>query len=89
MLDLYTYIKQFFSWKAGKYKVVFQIEAPDSFSLVDNEYEFTLTPMNIESLEQNKNNVEQDFLNILAQKDHDKYKEINWNWVNPSLDKKT
>lgn len=89
MLEYYTYVKQSCSWKAGKYSVIFQIEAPDDFNLVDNEYEFNLTRISIESLEKNKKNIEQDILNRLVPKEHEKYKEIKWNWANPNLYKKT
>lgn len=89
MLDVYNYIKQAFSWKAGKYKVVFQIETPESFNLVDNEYEFTLIPIDIEALEQNKDNVKQDYINRLTGENHEKYKAVTWNWKNPPLYKKT
>lgn len=88
MLDVYNYIKQAFSWKAGKYEVVFHIESPDKFKLVDNEYEFNLTPIDIEELEKNKNNLKQDHINIFVGDEHEKYKDVAWNWKNPPLYKK-
>ncbi|OEF08656.1 hypothetical protein [Vibrio genomosp. F10] len=84
-IDVYNYIKHAFSWKSGKYKVVFEIESPEEFTLVDNEYEFSLLPIDIEELEKNKSNIEQEYINAFVPNDHEKYKKIFWNWRNPSL----
>jgi len=89
MLDVYSYIKHGFSWKAGKYKVVFQIETPESFNLVDNEYEFTLMPIDIEVLEKNKDSIKQEHINRFAGENHEKHKVIAWNWRYPTLYIKT
>ncbi|MCQ3829150.1 hypothetical protein HXX02_06810 [Microbulbifer elongatus] len=86
--DVYNYIKHAFSWKSGKYKVVFELESPEAFNLVDNEYEFTLTPLDIEELEKNKDFIEQDYINSFVAEEHDSHKPIRWNWRNPSIYKK-
>lgn len=87
-IDVYNYIKHAFSWKSGKYKVVFELESPEKFNIVDNEYEFTLMPMDIEELEKNKESIEQDYLNSFIKQEDPDYKEVRWNWRNPSIHKK-
>ncbi|OEE64141.1 hypothetical protein A1OS_02240 [Enterovibrio norvegicus] len=87
-LDIFNYIKHAFSWKAGKYKVVFELESPESFKLVDNEYEFSLLPIDIEELDRNKNFIEQDYINALVGKDNESFKQVYWNWRNPPIYKK-
>jgi len=87
-VDLYNYIKQAFSWKAGKYTVVYDVESPERFELVGNKYEFSLTPIDIEELERNKGEIEQDYINGFVEDSHDSYKEIFWKWRNPSIKEK-
>jgi hypothetical protein len=88
-IDVYNYIKHAFTWKSGKYKVFFELESPEKFDIVDNEYEFTLMPIDIEALEKNKNSIEQDYINAFVKNDSDDYKVVNWNWRNPYIYKKT
>lgn len=85
MRDIYTFTDQSFSWKAGKYSVLFEIEAQDKFNPVDDKYEFNLTSINIENLEKNKALVKQDYLNSRAGKNHEKHKKITWNWATPAF----
>lgn len=87
-IDVYNYIKHAFTWKSGKYKVAFELESPESFNLVDNKYEFMLTPMDIEELEKNKNLIEQDYVNSFVAIDNEAYKQVHWNWRNPSIYKR-
>lgn len=84
-IDVYNYIKHAFSWKAGKYKVVFELESPEAFNIVDNEYEFALMPMDIEELEKNKESIEQDYINSFVLNDNPAYKQVYWKWRNPSI----
>ncbi|MFV7710364.1 hypothetical protein [Shewanella algae] len=84
-MDVYNYIKHAFSWKAGKYKVAFELESPESFNLVDNEYEFTLMPVDIEELDKNKGSIEQVYINAFVNAEHAKYKQVYWNWRNPLI----
>lgn len=84
-INVYNYIKHAFAWKSGKYKVVFEISSPEEFNLVDNEYEFSLLPIDIEELEKNKNSIEQEYINTFVPNEHEKYKNIFWNWRNPPL----
>jgi hypothetical protein len=87
-MDVYNYIKHAFTWKAGKYKVVFELESPEEFNLVGNEYEFTLMPIDIEELEKNKESIEQDCINSFVTDENPARKAIHWNWRNPSLHKR-
>ncbi len=88
-IDVYNYIKHAFTWKSGKYKVVFELESPEPFVIVDNVYEFSLTPIDIEELEKNKNSIEQDYVNNFVPKDNEAYRQIHWNWRNPSIYKQS
>ena len=83
--DLYSYIKQAFSWKTGTYKVKYEIESPDKFNLVGNNYEFSLTPLDIEDLEKNREIIEQEYINSFVSEKHEKHKEVSWKWVYPSI----
>lgn len=90
MKDVYSFIKQWFNWKQGKYIVTFEIESPEKFVLKDNIYEFSLNPMNIELLEANKELIpisyeDQFKLNVEGYEPH----KISWNWVNPNFKKVT
>ena len=84
-LDVYKFIKHAFSWKSGKYKVVFELESPEAFKILGNEYEFSLLPMDIEELEKNKNQIEQEYLNSFVGDDDSDFKQVNWNWRSPLL----
>lgn len=86
--DVYNYIKHAFSWKSGKYKVVFELESPEAFNLVDNEYEFTLMPIDIEELEKNKAFIEQDYINEFVTNENTAHKKVFWNWRYPSIYKR-
>lgn len=83
--DMYNYTKHSFSWKAGNYKVVYEIKSPEKFTLVGNKYEFNLNSIDIEELEANKDKIEQDYINAFYSKEDEEYKEVSWNWKNPSI----
>ncbi len=83
--DVYNYIKHAFTWKSGKYKVEFLLESPEKFDLLDNKYEFSLIPIDIEELERNKKYIKQDYLNAFLPETHEQHKKFAWNWRNPSL----
>ena len=85
--EVYSYIKQSFSWRPGKYKVIFDLSSSEEFSLVDNKYEFTLTPIDIEELERNKDSIRQSCINTFVTGDSPDYKNISWNWRYPSIRK--
>lgn len=84
-VDVFNYIKHAFSWRAGKYKVVFELESPETFKLVDNEFEFSLLPMDVEELDKNKDFIEQEYVNNLVGEGNDSYKPVYWNWRNPLI----
>ena len=58
MTDLYSFNKHAFPWKQGKYTVSIEIQSPERFSLVGNRREFSLTSIDIEKLEKNKEQLE-------------------------------
>ena len=88
-LPIFSFIKQSFWWKIGKYSLEFIISSPEKFTLFDNKYEFELTSFDIDNLEKNKDFIEQ-LINIIGKSvtDHEyKPEEINWNWRNPVMQK--
>lgn len=87
MTDLYNFIKHSFSWKAGKYFATIELSSPERFEIVDNKYEFILTPIDIEELDKNKQNIELDYKNTMVEQNADEYKKAVWNWRNPTLRK--
>lgn len=86
MKDLYSFIKQSFIWKAGKYSISFELKSPDKFILLDNIYSFSFSPMDIEALENNKESIEVYFHNtFVSPPEGTKHDQIQWNWRNPKL----
>lgn len=85
--ELITFVKQSFSWKQGKYQVIFEMDSPDNFILLDNCYEFSLNAMDIESLEENKDKIEIYFNNELKSFFKEETDKIIWNWRYPILKK--
>jgi len=85
MQDLISFIKQSFYWKVGTYTVTVEVESPEDFNIVDNEYSFSLTPLDIEDLEKNKEFIEHDYKNILVPQSEEEYKTVEWQWKNPTL----
>ena len=88
MKDLVSFIEHWFIWKQGKYKITFEIESPETFHLTDNIYEFSLNPLNIESLEANKDLIKLSFEDLVKSgiKEYQRHNPI-WNWVNPIIKK--
>ena len=83
MVDLFGYIKRSFSWKAGNYEAIIEIDSPEEFNLIDNRYGFSLTPIDIEDLDKDKSQIEKSF-EILKE---DKSNEVIWYWRYPLLSK--
>lgn len=84
MKELYAFNKHAFSWKQGKYTVQIEVQSPEKFVLVGNRFEFQLTPVDIERLEKNKDQLEADYKRIVLnvpEKDSD----VIWEWCNPML----
>jgi len=89
MKDLITFITHWFNWKQGEYKIIFEVHSPEKFKIIDNEYKFHLSPLDIEVLEKNKDLIELSFkeeLNTIFIKDY-KPKNLIWNWRNPIIKK--
>jgi hypothetical protein len=90
MADLYSLIKQSFSWKPGGYQLEVLLESPDAFSVLDNKYSFTLSPHHVQNLSSNLSHIEQDYANqILPAKADEALTPIQWNWVYPDMPKVT
>ena len=81
MKDLYSFNKQAFSWKPGRYKVSIEMQSPEKFDLVDNIKEFNLSPLDIEKLDKNKDFLEQDYRRIMMGEED----KVVWQWCNPVL----
>lgn len=84
MADLYSFNKHAFPWKQGKYTVSIEIQSPEKFSLVDNHREFSLTPIDIERLEKNKEQLELDYKRIIIGVEEGDVSAI-WQWCYPVL----
>jgi len=86
MKDLYSFIKHSFNWKSGKYKLTFEVESQQSFTLKNNMYEFILTPIDIEHIEKNKELIEKsyEYQFLPAQKEEER-KQLVWAWRYPVL----
>ena len=90
MIDLYSYIKQSFSWKPGSYQLEVLLESPDAFTVLDNKYSFILSPLQVNNLSDNTQHIEQYYANeVLPRKADEQPTLITWNWVYPDMPKIT
>ena len=90
MADLYSYIKQSFSWKPGGYRLQVLLESPDAFTVLDDEYVFTLSPLQVQNLSGNLRHIEQYYANeVLPPKAGEQAAPIVWSWVYPEMPKVT
>ncbi|MEW8501456.1 MAG: hypothetical protein AB2597_01980 [Candidatus Thiodiazotropha sp.] len=87
MQELVKYIQQSFYWQVGTYEVTIQVESPEPFVIKGNKYLFSLTPLDIEALENNKDFIENDYKNILVPQSDEEFKKVEWKWRNPPLQK--
>lgn len=85
--DLCSFIKQSFYWKVGTYTVTIEVESPEEFSIVDNTFNFSLTPLDIEDLEKNKECIEHDYKNMIVPQSDEVFKKVEWQWKNPAIQK--
>ncbi len=86
MADLYSYTRQAFPWKPGTYHLSIILESPDKFTVLDDQYSFILTPLQIQQLEGNLNLVEPYYANeILPPEDGKETKKVQMNWVYPQM----
>jgi len=84
MKELYSFNKQAFPWKQGKYTVTIEIQSPEKFEIVDNVREFSLTPLDIEGLSKNKDFIEPEYRRMLSGS-IGKNEHIVWQWRYPAL----
>ncbi len=85
--ELVKYIQQSFYWQVGTYEVTIQVESPEPFDIKGNKYKFSLTPLDIENLEKNKDFIERDYKNIIVPQSDEEFKKVEWKWKNPLLQK--
>jgi len=90
MSDVYTHVRQSFSWKPGGYRLQVLLESPDAFVVVDDEYAFNLSSLDSQSVADNLQHVEQYFANdVLPQQPGAPVTQIPWKWVYPEMRKVT
>lgn len=88
MTDLYSFIRQSFSWKPGGYRVKVLLESPDAFAVLDDEYTFTLSPLQVQNLSDNLNHIEQYFADeVVPAKEGEQRTQIAWSWAYPDMQK--
>ncbi|NQY06434.1 MAG: hypothetical protein HRT68_09710 [Flavobacteriaceae bacterium] len=81
MSEMFSYIKHSFSWKQGQYEAIVEIESPEKFNLIDNRYSFSLTSIDIEDLDKNKEKIDKSYDPL----NEDESNKVVWNWRNPTL----
>lgn len=84
MTDLYSFNKQAFPWKQGRYTVTIEMQSPEKFIVIDNVREFDLTPVDIDCLEKNKKLLEIDYERMILGIDEED-DEFEWQWCHPVL----
>lgn len=90
MTDLYSFISQSFSWKSGGYRLKVLLESPDVFSVLDDEYTFTLSPLHVQKLQDNLKHIESYFANeVTPPKQGEEQTPVAWSWVYPDMQKVT
>ena len=89
MKDLEAYIKHSMFWKQGNYNLEFLIESNHSFKIINNKFNFTLSILDIDAFEKNKELIEKAYINIfkLAADSEYKFLKIFWNWKYPTIKK--
>jgi len=86
MSELYSFIKQSNVWKQGRYTVTFELSSPEQFKVVNNVYEFNLSPVDIEALEDNKKLIEAAYHNdYIPAAEGETRPELPWKWRYPAL----
>lgn len=86
MADVYSFIRQSFAWKTGVYRLRVLLDSPDAFNVLNDEYTFTLSPLQVQGLSDNLKHVEQYYADeVLQLKDGEERKQIPWYWVYPDL----
>lgn len=84
MTDLCAYIKRSFAWKQGSYSLKFEVDSPQSFKIIGDMYEFSLTQVDVEELEKNTAQVERDYRErFIPRKEEEPA--LVWVWRYPKL----
>ncbi len=84
MTDLYSFNKHSFPWKQGVYTLTIEMQSPEDFMVVDNKFQFQLTPIDIEKLEKNKDQIQSDYRRMVIGLS-DGESGVTWQWCNPLL----
>ena len=86
MSEVYRYIRQSTVWKQGRYTVSFELSSPEKFNVVNNQYEFHLSPVDIEAFEGNKNFIETAYVyDYIPVTEGEIRPPIPWVWRYPNL----
>jgi hypothetical protein len=87
MADLYSFVRQSFAWKPGSYRLRIELQSPDAFAVKDDEYSFSLTPLQVQNLSENLRFVETYYANEVdpPQQEDGKPAQIPWSWVYPDM----
>jgi len=83
MKALYSFNKQAFAWKQGKYTASIEMNSPNAFSILDNKLEFSLSSVDIDELEKNKDLIEEFYKCTVENTEMDPA--MIWQWCNPAL----
>ena len=84
MSELRTFNERSFSWKEGKYVLHFELDSPQKFRLSGNSYRFSLSSVDIEELQRNKELIDETYRQSVIPKGEDD-QEIVWNYRFPEL----
>lgn len=86
MSDVYSFIRQSFAWKPGSYRVRVLLDSPDSFNVLNDEYTFALSPLQVQGLSDNLKHIEQYYADeVFRLKDGEERKQIPWYWLYPDM----
>lgn len=87
MSDVYSFIRHELPWKPGSYRVSILIESPEVFDVVGTEYEFSLSPLFIQRLHTNLEQVETYYAAEIFPEDDagNKSPIARWDWVYPEM----
>lgn len=87
MTDLYFHIRQSFSWKPGTYRVTVTLDSPDPFSILDDVYSFSLTPLQVQDVASNLELLNHYYANETFPRSPEQKKpeDVPWRWVYPEM----
>jgi hypothetical protein len=86
MADVYSFVRQSFAWKPGSYRLRIELESPDAFNVKDDEYSFSLTPLQVHNLYENLQFIEPYYANeVDPPQAEDKSAQLRWKWIYPDM----